>query len=202
MKRVTVWLLIAVVGLVGFFGFYMGHTWYVPETIMNKPISEFQVAKASGAEVTVAPTEEPVADVSHIPDVQTITPSTKIVYHYYYSEDGRTETIEEEPPYFLVGETKEGLIQSFPEWDIESFTTAEVVMKKTIEGKSAEYYIVGDYEGYVAVFYEKEVNGESLKEITDMPMSALPEEEQQKLKNGIHVAGNDALNKILEDYGS
>ena len=59
------------------------------------------------------------------------------------------------------------------------------------------YRIIGVYEDHVAVYVPQ----------TDLPervyearVSVLPEEEQQKLREGIAVYNSEALAKALEDY--
>lgn len=131
-----------------------------------------------------------------------ITASTKMIYEYYYIGDGVVEKTEELSPYFLIDLTKENVQDLFSEWIVASFTPDEVVMRKYLDGSSNQYYIVGIHDGFIAVFYAAEIDGTTLKEITDTPVAALPMEEQARLKSGIHVLGQDALVKVLEDYSS
>lgn len=131
-----------------------------------------------------------------------ITPSTKLVYEYYYEEDGQVKVEEEVPPYFLIDMTRKDLEENYPDWQLKSFSQAEVVMRKNISGKSKERYIIKEYDGYVAVFFEEPVDGVSLRELTDTPVSSLSPEEQDKLRTGINVIGEEALISALEDYES
>jgi hypothetical protein len=131
-----------------------------------------------------------------------INSSTKMVYEYHFKEDGAIEKNYEMPPYFLIGLTKEGLEEKFVDWKIINFSNKEVIMKKDIEGKSTQHYVIGVQDGFVAIFYENDINGSNLKDITDMPISALSEEEQERLHNGIPIAGEKKLIQALEDYGS
>lgn len=152
----------------------------------------------SGIEPVAAMADSPI-----VPDAaEKITASTKMVYEYYYTGDGIIEKTEELSPYFLIDMTKEDVEGIFSEWIVASFTPEEVVMRKYLDGNSNQYYIVGVYEGFIAVFYAVETNGTKLKEITDRPAASLPAEEQERLKSGIHVLGQDALVKVLEDYSS
>ncbi len=143
----------------------------------------------------------PLADAVE-ENAEKITPSTKMVYEYYYMGDGNVEKTEEIPPYFLIDMTKKDVEDAFVDWEVLSFDSSEVVMRKNVEGKSDQYYVVGVHKGYIAVFYENEVNGTTLKEITDMPVSVFDESEQERLREGIHVSGKTELIRILQDYGS
>ncbi len=131
-----------------------------------------------------------------------ITPSTKMVYEYYYTEDGVTQTLEDVPPYFLLDMTLEDMKKVYTDWQIISFSSKEVVMRKTLEAKSNEQYIIGEKNGYVAVFYKEPQHGIILHEITNTPLSALPLEERERLLEGISVTGDENLYKILSDYTS
>ncbi len=135
-------------------------------------------------------------------NVPRITPSTKLVYEYYYEEDGQVKVEEEVPPYFLIDMTRKDLEENYPDWQLKSFSQAEVVMRKNISGKSKERYIIKEYDGYVAVFFEEPVDGVSLRELTDTPVSSLSAEDREKLKTGINVIGEEALMNALEDYES
>lgn len=142
--------------------------------------------------------EKPVDNIT----VAKITPSTKMTYEYFYKDDSITETVEDTPPYFLIDLTRNDLETNFSDWKIKSFSPKEVVLQKVIEGESTQHYIIGEYDGYIAIYYEKEINGTNLKEITDISLEGLPKEEQEKIKNGIKITGKDELMKFMESYGS
>lgn len=131
-----------------------------------------------------------------------ITPSTKMVYQYYYPEDDVMEEQEDVPPYFLLDLTFKDMQKLYNNWQIISFSEKEVVLRKTMEGESEQRYVVGQQDGYIAVFYAKEKNGIGLHELTNTPISSLSEGEQERLNEGISVTGEEKLSKILEDYGS
>ena len=61
-----------------------------------------------------------------------------------------------------------------------------------------EKFIVGEYQGQVAVFLE---NGE-LKTVYDVPISTLPDEDQTMLRKGIVAQGKEKLRSLIEDYTS
>ena len=142
--------------------------------------------------------QKPVDNIT----VAKITPSTKMTYEYFYKSDKITETVEDVPPYFLIDLTRTDLEDNFKEWQVKSFSEKEVVLQKVIEGESTQHYIIGEYDGYIAVFYEKEINGTKLKELTDIPLESLTEEEQEQIKKGIKITGKEELMKFLESYDS
>ncbi len=131
-----------------------------------------------------------------------IIDSTKIVYEYYYNNDGYTERFEDNAPYFLIGLNRNEAVEKMDGWQILKFSPAEVVMRRNINGSGAQNYVISEYEGLVTVFYEQPVDGESIMEITDTPVNSLPEEEQIKIKNGIKIRGDNELIKCMENYES
>jgi hypothetical protein len=128
-----------------------------------------------------------------------VTPETRIVYEYFYAEDGGIKTTVETVPYSLVGKTEAEVAALFPEWAVASFEPPEIVLRKTVSVADAETFVVGESGGYIAVFYE---DGATLKEITDMPVEIFEEEERARLKEGIRVSGKTELFRVLQDYGS
>lgn len=129
-----------------------------------------------------------------------ITPSTKIKYEYYYKKDNITEYFEDVPPYFFINLTRNDLENKFKDWNIKSFSEKEVVMQKVLDEESTQHYILSEYDGYIAIFYEKEINGTNLKDITSIHINSFPPEEQEKIKKGIKIKGKEELIKILQDY--
>jgi len=64
-------------------------------------------------------------------------------------------------------------------------------------------YVVTAVEGYIVVLYAAQENKVAqAKTITGISVASLPPEEQERLSQGINVYDEDALFRILEDYGS
>ncbi len=131
-----------------------------------------------------------------------ILPSTKIVYDYYYEEDGCVESTSEYAPHFLIGMKENELKNIFSDWQVKNFSKEKVVMQKNISGLSYQHYVIGIKDGYVAVFYQNQVNGTNLKEITNTPVSSLTADDRKRLEEGIKISGEDKLIAILQDYES
>ena len=132
----------------------------------------------------------------------TITESTKMVYQYYYKNEGVMEESEEVPPYFLLGFDFNDMLEYYPDWQIVSFSSKEVVMRKIVEEKNEESFIVTQKDGYIAVYYEDKDEGRTLYEITETPISTLTHEEQIRINDGIIVKSEYELAKILAEYNS
>ena len=60
--------------------------------------------------------------------------------------------------------------------------------------------MIKENNGYIAIYYLDEQGNETLKETTSIVMQYLPETDIERLKQGIHVVGDEQLNATLEDY--
>lgn len=189
MRRGVLWFICAcaLVGTVSYFFMLF---------LMTKDTSEKEQAAAKPVEEMVT------ADTAVSANSSKIQPYTKMVYQYYYPDDDITKEQEDVPPYYLLDLSLLDMQEMYRDWTIVAFSDTEVVMRKNMAGASDERYVVSQKEGYIAVFYEEAQNGVSLHEVTDTPVSSLPIEEQERLRNGISVYGNENLCKILADYGS
>lgn len=131
-----------------------------------------------------------------------ISSSTEMIYQYYYED--RDKVVEEKgkPPYFLIDLTRDELQKTYSDWQVSSFSSEKVIMKKNISSNNAFHYILGVYDGFIAIFHNNERGDSELKEITETPISSLPQEERIKLEKGIIVYGEEELIRMLQDYNS
>ena len=189
-------LIIAIICIVcGSISFFTAFYIYKNKSYDDLPLDDIGVVMAKAE-------DESVMDYVAVSTTDVINPSTKIVYQYYYTKDGVMKEMEDVPDYFLLGLSFEDMMKYYTGWQIISFSKKEVVMRQIIDDASEKNYIIGEHDGYVAVFYEQPREGISLHEITDKPVSSLNSDEQERLKEGISIKGDYELSKILEDYGS
>lgn len=147
--------------------------------------------------------EEPMPEKEPVLQTENeVTEDAVVVYQYYYEADGEVVEQETEASYFMIGLDRFALESSYPDWEILSFSPEKVVMRRTIGEEEEKSYIIGTYEGRLAVFCEDERKGSSLYELTDIVVAALSGEEQLRLNDGIVVSGEAELAKVLESYGS
>ena len=187
MKKVYLLSAVLIIFIISVFtGFWLGS--------MAADIPQAEENKVYAAEKS---SSEAVSD-----SMEKITPNTKMVYEYYYPALGETDVTEENAPYFMVNLTFDDLQKYYDDWQVTYFSAQKVVMRREVYDERNQRYIVGEKNGYVAVFYENDKDGEIVREITNIPVSALPSEEQKRLYEGINVIGDDKLMRILQDYGS
>ena len=170
--------------------------------ISSRDKEEQIIAEDQADDILPDITEPPYVPEEPIPEPMRIKPSTRIIYEYYYQSDNRTEVRDENPPYFLLDQTREKIEEYYSDWDIVELNENRVKLRRTIPGSPEAHYVLGVKDNYVAVYHRSKTGTVSLKEITATPIGALSLEEQNKLISGINVQNEDQLAKMLEDYGS
>jgi len=146
--------------------------------------------------------EEIIVEEKINADAPKLSKNARITYEYRYS-DGVTETRDESLPCFLAEMTEKSVEESLGDWELVEFAPESVVIRKILDEKSGQNYILGVYNGYIAVYYENTENGEpTLKEVTDRHISALSDNEAEALIQGVSVTSDDELFRLLQDYGS
>lgn len=132
--------------------------------------------------------------------VPMIGPDTEMVFQYYYSQDKVTKEQVESAAPFLQGLNMEQVRSVYDGWQVILFSPEKVILRCRIDALSSETYILGEKDGFLAVFYEDGQKGIHLKEVTEMPVSALPKEEASCIREGIRVNGEENLARILSDW--
>lgn len=99
--------------------------------------------------------------------------------------------------------SREGIqppVTSEPTSVVSSTSTASdtTVTQSTMTG-AEPLYLIGSWEDKLAVFAPPDP---SPQQVYDVYLSTLPEEEQQRLKDGIAVYDEATLASLLEDYTS
>ncbi len=143
--------------------------------------------------------EEPEPRIPITPDRKTVlSEDAKLEYIYKYSADNITEITSAPLPPYLVGLDRQQAEEKMQGFTITHFSADKITAVKQLEGESRQHYTLGEYKGYLAVFYKK---GGGLKEVTNTPVSALSAEEQKMLVT-TEIVGSDKLARVLEDIES
>ena len=115
----------------------------------------------------------------------------------YYKECEHITIEKETASEVMVNKTREDLESIYKDWNIVTFRNDEVLFYKEEEGICKEHYILKELEGCIAIYSLDEEEKETLKEKTAIITTYLPEEDLNRLKEGIRVDGTDKLNKAL-----
>ena len=129
-----------------------------------------------------------------------VSPNCLFIFKVYYKECEHITIEKETASEVMVNKTREDLESIYKDWNIVTFRNDEVLFYKEQEGICNEHYMLKDLEGCIAIYSVNEEEKETLKEKTAIITTYLPEEDVNRLKEGIRVDGTDKLNKALEDY--
>jgi hypothetical protein len=121
-----------------------------------------------------------------------------VKYIYSYTEDDEELSYEEAIPKSLVGLDVDGVHLALRDYAVCELSEDRLVVKKTIEGRSNAHYLIGEKDGYVAVYFENGI----LKEKTATPVSGLSPEIKAQILKGVKIDGAEELVKCLEDIES
>lgn len=128
------------------------------------------------------------------------SPNCSLTTKTYYSICKHTKNEYENLPQDFVNLTKDEIQQKYPEYEIESFASNEVVLYQEKEGTCGEHYMVKDKEGQVTIYQLLEDGTQKEVEVTGITTEYLPETDKITMKNGIQVNGKQQLNQLIEDF--
>ena len=128
------------------------------------------------------------------------SPNTKIVYETLYLECNDVQTREEDIESKDVNQDEDYFKNKYIDWEIKSFSDEKVELYKQINGICDKHYIVKSYGDYIAIYLLDSDGNEGLKEVTDILITYLPEDDIELLKKGIKVNGDNELARIISDY--
>lgn len=130
-----------------------------------------------------------------------ISPNTKLIEKIYYNDCEHLVETQKNIKEELLNKTEEEFQIEYIGWEIQKFTSSEVVVYKEIYDFCNEHYILKDVEGEIIVYALDKYNNEReiIKE-TGIQTKYLSEVDIENLNKGIKVYSNKELNQILEDF--
>lgn len=128
-----------------------------------------------------------------------VSPNAVIIKKTNYKRCGNCIKTYENVPQNIVNMRENELSKVYPEWEIESFSNNEIVLKKEDDDICNEHYEICDEEGEVVVYHIDKNNIKTVFEKTGIMLEYLPKQDIERIKKGIFVHGKDVLNKMLEN---
>lgn len=140
-------------------------------------------------------------NVSRVNQVR-LTPQTIFIFKTYYTKCGHEKTEKKLSNNTFSGYTKKQLANEIKNWEIESFTPEEVVLKRQVENVCDEHYYIGIEDGYVALFQGKPDLPSKIIEKTDIIVDVLRKEDRAILEKGLVINNKSEFLKIKEGLTS
>ena len=129
------------------------------------------------------------------------TPNTRLIEKIYYNDCGHLLQEKMQIKEKLVNKTEAEIQIEYIGWEIQKFTSSEVIVYKEVNDYCNEHYLLKDIEGQIIIYALDRYDNEKviIKE-TGIETIHLPETDIDNLKKGIRVYSKKELNQLLEDY--
>lgn len=129
-----------------------------------------------------------------------ISPNCLLILKKYYDECNHTINEYVDVPQDLVNGTEEDLKKEYPYWQIEKYSSNEIILYKEFNSNCGQHFVLKEDEGKIAVYKINENNEEEIYEKTEISVEYLSETDKGKISEGIKVNGIEELNQLLEDF--
>ena len=129
-----------------------------------------------------------------------LSPNAYICFEKYYKTCGHTMIEKEKIEDSEVNKTEEYFKNAYSDWEIKDFNQNEVKLYKEIDGSCDKHYLISIQDENIAIFTIDDDGNTNLKEVTDIPIEYLTEEDVKLLEQGITANGDSELSKKLEDF--
>ena len=129
-----------------------------------------------------------------------ISPNCLLTLKRHYDKCGHTTKEYIDIQENLVNKTQEELEEKYPNWEVEKFSSGEIILYKEYTGMCDEHYILKEKDGKIVIYKIDENEQEKLYETTEIAIDYLTDEDKENIKNGIKVNGKEELNQLIEDF--
>lgn len=129
-----------------------------------------------------------------------ISPNCLLILKKYYDECNHTINEYVDVPQDLVNGTEEDLKKEYPYWQIEKYSSNEIILYKEFNSNCGQHFVLREDEGKITVYKINENNEEEIYEKTEISVEYLSETDKGKISEGIKVNGIEELNQLLEDF--
>ena len=129
-----------------------------------------------------------------------ISPNCLLTLKKYYEECNHTINEYVDIPQDLVNGTEEDLKNEYPYWQVEKYSSNDIILYKEFNSNCGQHFVLREDEGKITVYKINENNEEEIYEKTEISVEYLSETDKGKISEGIKVNGIEELNQLLEDF--
>ena len=199
------WIIILVVAII-IIGIISGLAIYNKNEKSQNNIIENEINKIS-EKVTDECTEEyeelerqAKLDIETNSSEEKISPNCLITLKRYYNECQHTINEYIDVPQNLVNGTQEDLEKEYPNWEIQKYSSNEIILYREIDSNCGQHFILRNDNGKITIYKINEEMQEEVYEKTEISVEYLTETDKVEIQNGIRVNGVEELNQLLEDF--
>lgn len=201
MKKI--WMIIPII-LVILIGIVVGRLIYNNnEKLANKNNiiqNEINIASEKVTDDCIEEYQEVQEEVVANSQEEKISPNCLLILKKYYDECNHTINEYVDVPQDLVNGTEEDLKKEYPYWQIEKYSSNEIILYKEFNSNCGQHFVLREDEGKITVYKINENNEEEIYEKTEISVEYLSETDKGKISEGIKVNGIEELNQLLEDF--
>ena len=166
-----------------------------------EPIQDVVIKKVQGKnEEENNSGEEKIVEV--VRTEEKISPYAKLVIKKKFSKCNHTTVSIVDVPKALVNLPRKDLEEKYSGWEIEKFSSDEVILYREIAANCEDHFVLKEKDGNIAIYNETDEDEMNLIEILSVNLDLLSEEDKNNLQEGIKIYGKDELNSLIEDYTS
>lgn len=155
-------------------------------------------------EQSIGETKKKNETVSASVSEEKLSPNCTIVEKQYFNGCDHLIKDIKDIPEGWVNMTKQELNSQieteYQNWSLEDFSSNQIIVSCEKEGYCSKHYVIREHDGVIAIYTLNENGEETWKENTEIVTMYLPEEDIERLKEGIKVVGDDKLHAVLEDF--
>lgn len=161
----------------------------VSEKILDECTGEYEeIEKQAKTEIETNSNEEK------------ISPNCLITLKRYYNECNHTINEYIDVPKELVNGTKEDIQKEYPNWEIQKYSSNEIIIYKEFDSNCGQHFILRDNDGKIVIYKINENNEEEEYERTEISVEYLTDTDKIEIQKGIRVNGIEELNQLIEDF--
>ena len=201
MKKI--WMIIPII-LVILIGIVVGRLIYNNnEKLANKNNiiqNEINIASEKVTDDCIEEYQEVQEEVVTNSQEEKISPNCLLILKKYYDECNHTINEYVDVPQDLVNGTEEDLKKEYTYWQIEKYSSNEIILYKEFNSNCGQHFVLKEDDGKITVYKINENNEEEIYEKTEISVEYLSETDKGKISEGIKVNGIEELNQLLEDF--
>lgn len=189
------WIIAIVIGCIALFaiGVLIGVYFYKEGQVQDSNVSNRQLAE----ELKSNNDNEAISTSA---EEEKLSPNCTIIERQYFKGCDHLIKNIKDVPEELINSTKEQVEEKYNGWTLDSFSSNEVIVSQEKDGYCGQHYVIREHNGVLGIYTLNEDKTEEFKEDTEIATRYLPDEDIEKLKEGIKAIGDDQLHRVLGDF--
>lgn len=143
-------------------------------------------------------TEENVVET--LSEEEKVSHNASFALKMYYKECGHFKFNYSELPKEIINLTKNEIKELYPDWNLEKFSSNEIVLSKDIDEMCDEHFVLKLGDDNIEVYKDLKNGEQKLYKSTNISKDYLTSMDIEKLEEGIYVYGIGNLNSAIEDF--